>query len=180
MADPFVAEIRIFPFNFAPKGWAWCDGQLLPLSQNTALFSLIGTVYGGNGTTIFGLPFLDGHAVCGSGDGPGLLSHPMGQAFGENAVTLTPEQMASHTHTLYAWSHPDPAARTAGANWGGGLAFLDADPAARSFSAGPPDTFLNPSMVMPLGLGDVAHENRQPYLALNFCIALEGVYPSFD
>src|SRR4051812_47944794 len=98
MADPFVAEIRIFPFNFAPKGWAWCDGQLLPLSQNTALFSLLGTTYGGDGKSTFALPDIQGEAVVHPGQGQGLSEYVEGQQGGEQAVTLLQSEMPVHTH----------------------------------------------------------------------------------
>src|ERR1700738_1268119 len=96
--DPFVAEIRIFPFNFAPKGWAFCDGQLLSISQNTALFSILGTTYGGNGTSTFALPNLQGSAAMQSGQGPGLTDRVLGEIGGETAVTLNSSQMPSHNH----------------------------------------------------------------------------------
>src|SRR5438132_9205161 len=100
--DPFVAEIRIFPFNFAPKGWAWCDGQLLPLSQNTALFSLLGTTYGGNGTSNFALPDLQGSAPMHPGQGPGLSLHDLGETGGSETVTLINSEMPAHNHNLGA------------------------------------------------------------------------------
>src|SRR5512134_2040320 len=106
MADPFVAEIRIFPFNFAPKGWAWCDGQLLPLSQNTALFSLLGTTYGGNGKSNFALPNLQGRAPMHPGQGPGLSAHVLGEMGGEAAIPVSQFEMASHTHNLMASDSP--------------------------------------------------------------------------
>ena len=99
MADPFVAEIRIFPFNFAPRGWAWCDGQLLPLSQNTALFSLLGTTYGGNGKSNFALPDLQGRAPMHPGQGPGLSLHDLGETGGSETVTLLESEIPSHSHT---------------------------------------------------------------------------------
>src|ERR1043166_1085540 len=102
MADPFVAEIRIFPFNFAPKGWAWCDGQLLPLSQNTALFSLLGTTYGGNGKSNFALPDLQGRAPMHPGQGPGLSLHDLGEAAGSDTVTLIQSEIPSHSHAMRA------------------------------------------------------------------------------
>src|SRR6476659_1090777 len=100
MADPFVAEIRIFPFNFAPKGWAFCDGQLLPLSQNTALFSLLGTTYGGDGKSTFALPDLQGSAPMHPGQGPGLSLHDLGEMSGSESVTLLQSEIPGHTHTL--------------------------------------------------------------------------------
>src|SRR6201991_5243333 len=102
MADPFVAEIRIFPFNFAPKGWAWCDGQLLPLSQNTALFSLLGTTYGGNGKSTFALPDMQGNAPMHPGQGPGLSLHDLGETGGSETVTLLESEIPNHSHTWTA------------------------------------------------------------------------------
>src|SRR5579864_8427146 len=104
--DPFVAEIRIFPFNFPPKGWAFCDGQILPISQNTALFSLLGTTYGGDGKTTFGLPNLQGAAPMHWGQGPGLTLHDIGESGGESAVTLLQTEVPQHTHSLQADAHP--------------------------------------------------------------------------
>src|SRR5882724_1062661 len=102
MADPFVAEIRIFPFNFAPKGWAWCDGQLMPISQNTALFSLLGTTYGGDGKSTFALPDLQGRAAMHPGQGPGLSLHDLGEEGGSETVTLLQSEIPSHSHALMA------------------------------------------------------------------------------
>src|SRR3982750_1614720 len=107
--DPFVAEIRIFPFNFAPKGWAWCDGQLLPLSQNTALFSLLGTTYGGNGKSDFALPDLQGSAPMHPGEGPGLSRHDLGETGGSETVTLLQSEIPVHTHTMQAINAPGNA-----------------------------------------------------------------------
>src|SRR5437016_14563981 len=106
MADPFVAEIRIFPFNFAPKGWAWCDGQLLPLSQNTALFSLLGTTYGGDGKSNFALPDMQGNAPMHPGQGPGLSLHDLGETGGTETVTLLQSEIPGHTHQLRVISDP--------------------------------------------------------------------------
>src|SRR5262245_5280526 len=106
--DPFVAEIRIFPFNFAPKGWAFCDGQILPLSQNTALFSLLGTTYGGDGKSNFALPNMQGNAPMHPGQGPGLSLHDLGETGGSDTVSLLESEIPSHSHTLSAWSQ-DPA-----------------------------------------------------------------------
>src|SRR3954468_4314950 len=114
MADPFVAEIRVFGFQFAPKGWAFCDGQLLPISQNTALFSLLGTNYGGDGKSTFGLPDIQGSVVVGQGQGPGLSEYFLGEASGEQTVTLLPSEMALHSHGLQGsiddaqFQSPDP------------------------------------------------------------------------
>ena len=126
MADPFVAEIRIFPFNFAPKGWAFCDGQLLPLSQNTALFSLLGTTYGGNGKSNFALPDMQGNAPMHPGQGPGLSLHDLGEMGGSETVTLLQGEMPAHAHALErpgrrAGRGPDTHRRSAGPRVGGNL-----------------------------------------------------------
>ena len=173
MADPFVAEIRIFPFNFAPKGWAWCDGQLLPLSQNTALFSLLGTTYGGNGKSNFALPNLQGSAPMHPGQGPGLSLHDLGEVGGSETVTLLTSEMPLHPHTLMCQSQ-DPADQPA------------ASP-ARTFAPSQNSTAYGPSngspivMMAPQALslagGDQPHNNMQPYLTFYFNIALQGVFP---
>jgi microcystin-dependent protein len=172
MADPFVAEIRIFPFNFAPRGWAWCDGQLLPLSQNTALFSLLGTSYGGNGKSTFALPDLQGRAPMHPGQGPGLSLHDLGETGGSDTVTLLQSEMPNHPHTMRANTDfadlqvPSPArsiARSQNAN-------------AYKAPAGQPVVQLNPGALAPAG-GDQPHNNLQPYLTLYFNIALQGVFP---
>jgi microcystin-dependent protein len=171
MADPFVAEIRIFPFNFAPKGWAFCDGQLLPLSQNTALFSLLGTTYGGNGKSNFALPDLQGRAPMQPGQGPGLSLHDLGEAGGTDTVPLLESEIPAHSHSLQ--SQPAPAdvpnpdgnafARVVGATpyTGTGGASLVA---------------MSDAALAPSG-GDQPHNNMMPYLTFNFCIALQGVFP---
>lgn len=171
MADPFVAEIRIFPFNFAPRGWAWCDGQLLPLSQNTALFSLLGTTYGGNGKSNFALPDLQGRAPMQPGQGPGLSLHDLGETGGSSTVTLLESEIPSHSHTLGALAAPADVpnpdnhalARTIGAT-----PFLP--------PAGAPLVALAPEALTPAG-GDQPHNNMMPYLTFYFCIALQGVFP---
>lgn len=169
MADPFVAEIRIFPFNFAPKGWAWCDGQLLPLSQNTALFSLLGTTYGGNGKSNFALPDLQGRAPMHPGQGPGLSLHDLGEQGGSETVTLLESEIPSHNHAL---SFSPNLGNT---NNPGGAFYA----APRSgFLYAPPSnlTAISPSALAPSG-GDQPHNNMQPYLTFYFCIALQGVFP---
>ena len=172
MADPFVAEIRIFPFNFAPTGWAFCDGQLLPISQNTALFSLLGTMYGGNGQSTFALPNLQGAAPLHHGQGPGLSERFQGETGGSETVTLLESEIPAHTHALRAYGI-DPAdvqAPQAGVVLGrssGGSAY-EASPAGLVGMA--------PDMLAPSG-GDLPHNNMMPYLTLNFCIALQGVFP---
>lgn len=171
MADPFVAEIRIFPFNFAPKGWAWCDGQLLPLSQNTALFSLLGTTYGGNGKSNFALPDLQGRAPMHPGQGPGLSLHDLGETSGSDTVTLLASEIPSHAHTLRgnnaAGDIPTPA-NTVLARFGNSLTYQQTTNANLVSMA--------PESLAPTG-GDQPHNNMQPYLTFYFCIALQGVFP---
>lgn len=171
MADPFVAEIRIFPFNFAPTGWAFCDGQLMPLSQNTALFSLLGTTYGGNGQSNFALPDLQGRAPMHPGQGPGLSLHDLGETGGAETVSLLESEIPSHTHTVSVSAGDaygqSPASEML-ANGIGGI--------AQYAAASGQQTSLSPNALAPAG-GDQPHNNMQPYLTLNFCIALQGVYP---
>jgi microcystin-dependent protein len=169
MADPFVAEIRIFPFNFAPKGWAWCNGQLLPLSQNTALFSLLGTTYGGNGKSNFALPDLQGRAPMFWGQGPGLSLHDIGEMGGSETVTLLGSEMPGHGHGLVAQVAPGDAQVPADTSF------------ARAIGATP---YMTPGALLPMANtaltpagGDQPHNNMQPYLTLYFCIALQGVFP---
>lgn len=171
MADPFVAEIRIFPFNFPPKGWAFCDGQLLPLSQNTALFSLLGTTYGGDGASNFALPDLQGRAAMHPGQGPGLSQRDLGESGGEDTVTLLGSEMPAHAHAVRGnnalGDSPTPAGNTL-ARFG-------------SLNAYQQETVANLVAMAPEGLppagGSQPHNNLQPYLTLNFCIALQGVFP---
>jgi microcystin-dependent protein len=172
MADPFVAEIRIFPFNFAPRGWAWCDGQLLPLSQNTALFSLLGTTYGGNGKSNFALPDLQGRAPMHPGQGPGLSLHDLGETGGSETVTLLESEIPSHAHALLAAPTPGNIRSPAGnvlARSTGGNVYL-----SPSLSTG--STMMAPESLAPAG-GDSPHNNMMPYLTFYFCIALQGVFP---
>jgi microcystin-dependent protein len=171
MADPFVAEIRIFPFNFAPRGWAWCDGQLLPLSQNTALFSLLGTTYGGNGKSNFALPDLQGRAPMFWGQGPGLSLRDLGETGGSETVSLLESEIPSHAHAVTAANEAGTTNVPTGS--------LVARPFGRGnnlFAAPGAATAMNPSAVLPAG-GDQPHNNMQPYLTFYFCIALQGVFP---
>lgn len=169
MADPFVAEIRIVPFNFAPKGWAWCDGQLLPLSQNTALFSLLGTTYGGNGKSNFALPDLQGRAPMHPGQGPGLSLHDLGETGGSETVTLLESEIPSHSHAVSVSAsdatEPSPAGQLFAK--GIGIGYYGVPGAL---------TQLSPNAIAPAG-GDQPHNNLQPYLTFYFCIALQGVFP---
>jgi microcystin-dependent protein len=168
--DPFVAEIRIFPFNFAPKGWATCDGQILPLSQNTALFSLVGTTYGGDGKSNFALPNLQGNAPMHPGQGPGLSLHDLGETGGSDTVTLLESEIPAHPHTLMGDGAPanrtTPVANSLARTTAGTPYVPGATPTAQ----------LANQALTPNG-GDQPHNNLMPYLTLNFCIALQGVYP---
>ncbi|HVR08356.1 MAG TPA: tail fiber protein [Thermoanaerobaculia bacterium] len=174
MANPFLAEIRIFPFNFAPKGWAFCDGQILPLSQNTALFSLLGTTYGGDGKSNFALPNMQGNAPMHPGQGPGLSLHDLGETGGSDTVTLLESEMPAHSHSLTANSLNSATAQTPASNLG--LAKSKTIQAYFPGSPVPATTTIADVAVAPAG-GDQPHNNLQPYLTLNFCIALQGVYP---
>ena len=173
MANPFVAEIRIFPFNFAPIGWAMCNGQLLPISQNTALFSLLGTTYGGNGTSNFALPNLQGSAPMAPGQGSGLSSYELGESGGSTTVTLLENEMPDHSHAARcesgAGSHRSPANRVWSASSGG-------TPPPPCYSDAAPSVHMSSSALGLTG-GNQPHNNLQPYLTLNFCIALQGVFP---
>jgi microcystin-dependent protein len=169
--DPFVAEIRIFPFNFAPKGWAWCDGQIMPISQNTALFSLLGTTYGGDGKSNFALPDLQGRSPMAPGQGPGLSLHDLGETGGSETVTLLESEIPSHPHALNASRSDGVAGSPVGTLLAKGVGINMYHP-----PSGPPLTTLNDNTVTPAG-GDQPHNNLQPYLTFYFCIALQGVYP---
>ncbi len=173
MANPFVAEIRIFAGNFAIYGWAFCDGQILPISQNTALFSLIGTYYGGNGMSNFALPNLQGAAPLGPGQGPGLSPYEIGEAGGVTSVTLQASQMPTHSHTLEGSSGSATSSTPAGHSLAGGGGF--GRPNLYTPSSGA-NVAMNPASVSPVG-GGLPHNNMSPYLSLNFIIALQGVFP---
>jgi microcystin-dependent protein len=171
MADPFVAEIRIFGFNFAPKGWAFCDGQLLPLSQNTALFSLLGTIYGGDGKSNFALPNLQGNASMFWGQGPGLSLRDIGETGGSETVSLLESEIPAHAHAVRAATDPADLNAPSPAR---SLARSTSGFAYQSSAVGL--VALAPAALAPAG-GDQPHNNMMPYLTLNFCIALQGVYP---
>jgi len=170
MSEPFIAEIRIFAGNFAPRGWAFCNGQLLPVSQNTALFSLIGTTYGGDGRSTTALPNLEGRAPMHPGRGPGLTSKRLGQRGGVETVTLSEAQMPSHTHTLRA----DTASANSRTPQGNSLAR-----AAGGLTYGTASNLVDMAeQALPNTGGSQAHNNMQPYMAINYIIALVGLYPS--
>jgi microcystin-dependent protein len=171
MADPFVAEIRIFPFFFAPKGWAFCDGQLLPISQNTALFSLLGTTYGGDGKSTFALPNMQGSVPMHPGQGPGLSLHDLGETGGSETVSLLESEIPSHSHGVSASSVDGTAKAPNNQKVASGIGVNMYAPALNA-----PLTQLSPNVLAPAG-GDQPHNNMQPYLTLNYCLAMQGVFP---
>lgn len=174
MSEPFIAEIRIFAGNFAPRNWAFCNGQLLPIAQNTALFSLIGTIYGGDGRTTTALPNLQGRAPMHPGSGPGLSTRTLGQSGGSETITLSENQLVQHTHALQASTSPATVNAltntTALARSVGGFSYKGSATA---------NATLNTGALLPTG-GSQPHNNMQPFLTINFIIALAGVYPSRD
>jgi microcystin-dependent protein len=172
MADPFIAEIRIFPFNFAPRGWAWCDGQLMSISQNTALFSLLGTTYGGDGKSTFALPNLHGRAPMHPGQGPGLSFHYLGEPGGSETVTLLESEIPAHSHTVKAIAPVTANQDDASAN-----VMLATVTGANIYAAPGTIQQLSNQILAPAG-GDAPHNNLQPYLTFYFCIALQGVFPA--
>ena len=171
-AEPFIGQIQYFPYNFAPRGWAWCNGQLLPIANNTALFALIGAIYGGDGRTTVGLPDMRGRMPIhdGNSTGPGLTRRRVGQRGGVEAVSLTTNQLPSHTHTLNATSNLGDQTSPAG----GALARDGRDQTYRDEA---PNTDMHPGSIAAAG-GGQAHQNMPPYLGLNCNIALIGVFPS--
>jgi len=168
MADPFVAEIRIFPFNFAPKGWAFCDGQILPISQNTALFSLLGTNYGGDGKVTFALPNLQGSVPIHQGQGGGLSQYFVGETGGVPDVTLLLSETPSHSHNITAQTidQGDNRIPSPSLNLGNTQMYSNAQPSAT----------MDPAATSLYG-NSQPHNNLMPYLTLNFNIALQGIYP---
>jgi microcystin-dependent protein len=196
MSDPFLGQITLFAFNYAPNGWAQCLGQLLPISQNTALFSILGTNYGGDGKSTFALPNLQGSAAIASGQGPALSWYPVGDAGGSSTVTLVASEMAQHSHAFIASSDQASAqgpagnllaqaVRPAGAPVPASAGELEA-PAPQQVQANfysqtiaNAHSALAPNAIGPAG-GGQPHNNMQPYLALNFCIAMMGIYPPRD
>jgi microcystin-dependent protein len=170
MSDPFVAEIRIVGFNFAPTGWAMCNGQLLPISQNTALFSLLGTFYGGDGKSTFALPNFQGSAPMNQGQGNGLSPRFIGEQSGSQTVTLLTSEMPSHPHNAMGRSILGNNVSPAVSNWAGSSI-------ARPYLPDPSvNTQANP-LALSLTGGSQPHNNMPPYLTLNFIIAMQGVFP---
>jgi microcystin-dependent protein len=170
MPDPFIGEIRMFGFGFVPQGWAACDGQLLPIAQNAALFSLLGTTYGGDGQTTFALPDLRSRVPVCQGQGPGLSPYAPGQAGGTETVTLAAAQMPGHSHPVEASTSPAGSGQPAGRTL--------ARSAGHTYTARPGTrTAMNAAMLGQTG-GSQPHGNIQPYLAVTYCIATEGIFPS--
>ena len=169
MAEPFLGEIRVFGFNFAPVGWAFCQGQLLPIAQNTALFSLLGTTYGGDGVQTFALPDLRGRVPVNMGQGPGLSPYNLGQASGTETVTILQNQMPAHGHSVQANDGPGSGTRPAGS--------VLARTGASTYAAAPDGTTMAATMISQAGGGQPV-PNLQPLLVLNLCIALQGIFPS--
>ncbi|HXV34745.1 MAG TPA: tail fiber protein [Gaiellaceae bacterium] len=164
--DPFIGEIRLVAFNFAPRGWALCEGQLLPINQNQALFALLGTAYGGDGRTTFALPDLRGRVPVGAGQLSGGASYALGATGGEETVKLTTRQLPAHAHAVHASSTAATATSPASAFPAGGGAYA----ASRNVR-------MKAAMIGPTGRGE-EHENRQPYLGLTYIIALQGIFPA--
>lgn len=169
MAEPFIGEIKMFGGNFAPRQYALCNGQLLPISQNTALFSLLGTTYGGNGQTTFGLPDLRGRVPLHHGHGPGLSQRTLGETFGTETVTLNNAQMPMHNHAQQASTSPATSAA--------GPSGAPAAAATPLYGSDSPQVAMAAPAVSPSG-GGQPHDNMAPYLTLNFIIALQGIFPS--
>ena len=166
MSEPFLSEIRIVSFSYAPMNWAFCNGQLLPIAQNPALYALIGTIYGGDGNTNFALPDLRGRVPVHCGAGPGLSEYAIGSRGGSERVTLEASQIPTHTHTAVATTNP------ATTNVPTGNILADSGPAIYASPNAPVGMINGPS-----GIGGYPHENRMPYLSLNYCIALGGLFP---
>jgi microcystin-dependent protein len=183
MSEPFLGQVEMFSFNFAPKGWTTCSGQLLPINQNQALFSLLGTTYGGNGQTTFGLPDLQGRAPIGQGQGIGLSSYTLGQKGGEEAHTLNTNEMAAHNHNLMVNSTTAATNNTNLPSTNVVLGQTTGVPAQGSlfpillYASGASGGPLDPHSIGTAG-GSQAHSNIMPFLTLNFCIALQGIFPS--
>jgi microcystin-dependent protein len=178
MSSPFVAEIRMFAFNFAPVGWATCNGQILPISQNTALFSLIGTFYGGNGTSNFALPNLQGTVPIHAGQGSGLTQRSIGEQGGSTIITLLQGEMPAHSHFLNAdtsdGTTSSPSANViANGNWNDGTGNTGG---LQTYTTTAQNVLTLFGDLTPVG-GSQPHSNVQPYLTVNFCIALQGIFP---
>ena len=171
MADPYTGEIRIFPFSFAPSNWAFCNGQSVQIQQNSVLFAIIGTQYGGNGTTTFNLPNFQGSAPIHQGTGLGLTPQVVGEATGNNTITLTVNEMPAHNHAIVSY-----IAGVTNVGTPTSELYISRPSSGNVWSDQQPNTTLAPQTLQSSG-GSYGHENRQPYLALNFCICLYGNFP---
>lgn len=168
--DPFIAEIRLLPYSFAPRDWALCNGQILSISQNPALFSLLGTTYGGDGKSTFALPNLQGSVVMHPGQGPGLSPHDLGESGGSDKITLVESEMPAHPHPLSASTGDGNATSPVGQRLANGIGLA-------MYAAPSSPVALDANVVAPVG-GGAPHNNLQPYLTMNYCIALQGIYPA--
>ena len=176
-SDPFVGEIAVVPFNFAPRGWAFCNGQLLPISQNTALFSLLGTFYGGDGKSTFALPDFQGNFPVHQGQGPGLSERFVGETGGSQTVTLLESEIPSHNHAMTASITNGNTNSASGSQMAKGFkGNLQSSNNARFYSAAAPAATMSPTAIAPAG-GSLPHNNMMPYLGFNVIIALQGVFP---
>jgi len=171
MSEPFIGEIRLFPYDFAPRGWAFCHGQLLSIVQNTSLFALLGTTYGGDGRITFALPDLRGRVAVSSGQGPGLSAYELGGVGGAESITLTEAELPTHTHQVSVNGRASSSSKP-------GNHYLGRASSGTAYASTVNGT-LNPDAVVPAGGGE-PHENRPPHLTLNYCIALAGIFPSRD
>lgn len=174
MAEPYVGQVSPFAFPYAPVNWAFCNGGTVPMNQYYALFALIGTTFGGNGSSTIGLPNLNGAAPCGSGQGPGLTSRTLGQSFGAAGVTLDITTLTLHTHdaNVVDLGRDDPGSTPTAA------AGLASTAGVSAYAIGAPSVLMAPGAITSIG-GGGAHNNRQPYVAVNYCIALMGLFPEF-
>ncbi len=179
--DEYIGIVKLFAGNFAPRGWAFCNGQLLSISQNTALFSILGTTYGGDGKTTFALPDLRGRCAIGTGQGPGLSNRHQGDLGGTESVTLTQAELPLHTHGLAANSTNGAVSNPSGALLANAQVTVDRGNTVNgnSYLQGSPNTTMSPQAIQPAG-GSQPHENMQPYLVMNYIICLQGVFPPRD
>jgi microcystin-dependent protein len=179
MTEPYIGQIEHFGFTFAPYQWATAAGQIIPIQQNTTLFSLIGTLYGGNGTTNFGLPNLASRQACGSGNGPGLSPRTLGETFGAFNVTVTNDQLPQHSHFMPDFFPADATANVVTPTTASALAYAGQGGVNCFAPPGNTQVAMNPMTISPAG-SSMPHNNMQPFLGLNMCIALQGVFPAFS
>jgi microcystin-dependent protein len=172
MSDPYIGEIRMFAGSFAPAGWAFCDGQLMPISENDALFTLIGTTYGGDGQQTFALPNLQSRVPIHAGTGPGGITRALGESGGVESVTLTVQQIPNHTHVATAFDVAGNDASPTGRRWA-----ASADTTVKPYTAPPSDSTLSPQAVGPTG-GSQPHDNMMPFLTISFILSLFGIFPT--